>query len=232
VVGGPVEGAQLGGVFNYAHEVQGAQLSGVVNISRDVSGVQGGLVNVARGNVRGVQFGLVNYADDSDFSLGLVNIMRKGRVGVDGFASETGFFSLALKNGGSHWHSFYGVSYRGSDRDLRQGFLFGMGAHITTPSRLLFVDFDLLAIGIVNDRTGMPDRTGGGWLTQVRGVLGIRPMRYLSIYAGPTYNAYLTENVGSEPPLRSRVVSTVESTTFSYSQWPGFALGLQLLTSN
>src|SRR5258705_7885876 len=137
--------------------------------------------------------------------------MRKGRVGVDGFASETGFFSVAVKNGGTHWHSFYGVTYRGGDRDLRHGFLFGMGAHITTPSRLFFVDLDAFGVALSNERTSMSDRTGGGWLAEVRGVLGIRPMRYLSIYAGPTYNAYVTENVGSDPPLRSRAVPTDES---------------------
>ncbi len=233
VVGGPIEGAQLGGVFNYAGDVNGAQLSGVVNVSRDVSGVQGGLVNVAKGNVHGVQIGLVNYADDSDFSLGLVNIMRKGRIGVDGFGAETGFFSLALKNGGSYWHSFYGITYRhDTDQNLRYGYLLGLGAHITTPGRLFYVDFDALAIALGNERNGVPDRTGGGWLAEIRGVLGIRPLRHLSIYGGPTYNAYVTENLGSDPPLRSRFVSTVESQTFALSQWPGFTVGMQLMTGD
>jgi hypothetical protein len=232
VVGGPIEGAQIAGIFNSADRVKGVQLSGVVNLSADVSGVQGGLVNVASGNVHGLQVGLVNVADDSDFSLGLVNVMRKGRIGVDTFASETGFFSVALKSGGSHWHTLYGVTYRPTEGDLRYGYLFGMGAHITTPSRFVYVDLDGLVMGLGNERTGLPDRTAGGWLAEVRGVVGIRPGRLLSIYAGPTYNAYYTENVGSEAPLRSKVVSTDASRSFSYAQWPGFAVGIALLTGN
>jgi hypothetical protein len=232
-VGGPVEGAQLGGIFNYAKDVKGAQFSGVVNISRDLSGVQGSLVNVANGTVHGVQIGLVNVADDSDFSLGLVNVMKKGRFGVDGFGAETGFFSLALKNGGSHWHSFYGISYRArADANLRYGLLLGLGAHITTNSRRFYVDIDGLAMALGNDRGDFPDQTSGGWLSEIRAVLGYRPFRHLSIYAGPSYNAYYTENVGSELPVRSKFVSTVESSTFAYSQWPGFTLGVQLMTGD
>src|SRR5262249_9442461 len=145
VVGGPVEGAQVGGIFNYAHQVKGAQLSTIANVAGDVSGMQGGLVNVSSGKVHGLQVGLVNVADDSDFSFGLVNVMRKGRAGVDGFATETGFFSIALKNGGSHWHSFYGFSYRSTDQVLHYGFLFGLGAHVTTKNRFFYFDVDALA---------------------------------------------------------------------------------------
>ena len=64
------------------------------------------------------------------------------------------------------------------------------------------------------------------------GVIGIRPVSMLSVYAGPTYNAYYTEHVGSEPPLRSKLVSTVESQTYAYSQWPGFSVGVALMTGD
>ncbi len=231
MVGGPVEGVQVAGVFNYAHQVKGAQLAAVVSVaSGDVSGMQAGVVNVASGTVHGVQIGIVNYADDSDVSFGLINIMRKGRVGVDGFMSETGFYSLALKNGGKHWHSFYGVSYRGGNQDLRLGFLLGMGGHITL-SRRWFADIDGFAVALGSDRASVPDPKGG-WLAQVRGVVGLHPIPILSVYAGPTYNAYVTENLRSEPPMRSRFVATTETQSFSYSRWPGFAVGVQLMTGD
>jgi hypothetical protein len=217
VVGGPVEGAQLANIFNYAH---------------DVKGMQGSLVNVAFGQVRGVQVGLVNVADDSDFSFGLINVMRKGRIGVDGFGAETGFFSFALKNGGSHWHNFYGVTSRKTDQGQQFGYLFGLGAHITTRRHFFFLDLDGLVNVLPNPQGGFPDRSGGGWLAQVRGVVGIHPIPIVSIYAGPTYNAYVTEDLLAEPLTRSRLAATYESRSFSYSRWPGFMAGIQLMSGN
>jgi len=217
ITGGPVEGAQIAGVFNLA---QG-----------DVKGAQFGLVNVSSGVVHGVQFGLVNVADDSDLSIGLVNILRKGRIGVDAFGAETGFTSLALKNGGKHWHAFYGITYRGGDRDLRFGYALGLGAHLTTPSRVVFVDIDALAFALSHDAGSLPDRKGG-WLAEGRAVVGVRPVPHVSIYAGPTYNAYITQDIGSDPPFQSHLVASAASRSFAYSRWPGFSIGLQVMSGD
>ncbi len=55
----------------------------MTGIADDVNGVQfSSLVNKAR-KVNGVQFAtLVNIADESDFPVGLVNIIKKGERGI------------------------------------------------------------------------------------------------------------------------------------------------------
>jgi hypothetical protein len=189
--------------------------------------VQAGLVNTSSGAVRGLQVGLVNVADDSDLSLGLVNIMRKGRVGVDAFAAETGFSSIALKNGGKHWHGFYGFSYRGGEESLNYGYFIGLGAHVTTPVRFLYVDFDALVFALTKDG-GFPDRKGG-WLAEARAVVGVHPVRFVSIYGGPTFNAYVTQDLASESPYRSRLVASAETRSLAYARWPGFAIGMTVM---
>jgi hypothetical protein len=253
-VGGPVEGAQVGGVVNiangdvdgaqvgvvnYARGVRGAQVSvvsvaagkvagvqvGTVAISRGAQGAQIGVVNVASGPVDGVQIGVVNYAEESDLSIGLVSVVRNGRLGIDAFGSETGFLTAAVKHGGKHWHNFYGVTRRTATQEVSWGGVLGLGLHAPL-NRFLYVDFDALGY-FLTDKTNSPNKIG--WLTQGRAVLGVRPIPAVALYAGPTYNAYITNYVDAEPLFRSGIVTTTRDGTASYSHWPGLSVGVQLL---
>lgn len=68
-------------LFEKTWSVRGLQLAGVANVAVDsVCGASIAPVKVATGEVRGVQIGVVSIAEQSDFSLGVVNVNTRGRT--------------------------------------------------------------------------------------------------------------------------------------------------------
>lgn len=82
----------------------------MTGIADDVNGVQfSSLVNKAR-KVNGVQFAtLVNIADESDFPVGLVNIIKKGERGISVTYDLLGNTLLSFRSGGKYT---YGISFQ------------------------------------------------------------------------------------------------------------------------
>ena len=125
---GPVDGGQLGLLFNLATgDVHGLQLAGGVNVATgnvrglqasfgvnrttgDVTGVQMATVNATRGHVRGAQAGFVNTAGDVDgLQIGLVNVgnqVRGVQVGLVNVSDDIEGVPIGLINvsrtGGVH----------------------------------------------------------------------------------------------------------------------------------
>ncbi|MBU1380850.1 caspase family protein [Myxococcota bacterium] len=125
-IAGDLHGLQISGISNIAKNIKGFQLSGVYNQAENVSGFQLGVINKAK-KVRGFQLGVVNIAEESDWSLGLVNIVKNGRylLGVTGNTFKAG--TVEFKHGGKYWHTLYSVSSNKSgDRD-RDKILAGAG---------------------------------------------------------------------------------------------------------
>ena len=128
VVRGYAMGVQIAGISNHAHDggiglamagvvntaqggYRGVQIAGAVNHAGDVQGVQlAGLYNVA-GRVRGVQIGIVNVAESSDWTLGLVNIVRDGQMSLGLQYDATGSALLAFRSGGRHLYGILGAGY-------------------------------------------------------------------------------------------------------------------------
>lgn len=100
--GGALEGNQTSGVISSAKgDVAGVQIAGVGNISgKTMRGVQiAGVFNYAR-RLKGLQVGIVNITDTTDgFSIGLVNIARKGYKKVSVFATDELPYNIAWKSG-------------------------------------------------------------------------------------------------------------------------------------
>lgn len=103
-------GLQLSGLTNIADDVYGLQLSGLANVADDVYGLQfAGLFNVAR-RARGVQFAaLVNVAEESDFPIGLINIIKQGDKGVAFTYDMLGNTTLSFRSGGKYAYGILGV---------------------------------------------------------------------------------------------------------------------------
>lgn len=131
IVGGGVDGMQLAGLGNIAKDTEGVQLAGLVNISQDTYGLQlsgvaniaedvyglqlAGLVNVAK-RVKGVQFASVlNVAEESDFPIGLVNIVKNGCMGVALTYDIVGNMLVSFRSGGRYAYGIVGV---GCNRQL------------------------------------------------------------------------------------------------------------------
>ncbi len=84
IVSGQADGLQLSGLFNWTGGGSGLMASSCFNVTRGTfTGLQiAGLVNVAD-KVRGVQLStLVNVAQECDFPIGLINIIKNGEMGV------------------------------------------------------------------------------------------------------------------------------------------------------
>jgi hypothetical protein len=100
IAGGGMSGAQLG-TFNISGgRTYGAQL-GVVNIGGDVEGAQLGVLNIAS-VVHGTQIGVLNIAQESDVSIGLLDIITRGHYHLAIWGNETSVFNAAVKMGGEH----------------------------------------------------------------------------------------------------------------------------------
>ena len=105
-------GLQLAGLSNVSHDLYGIQLAGLFNCAKNVYGLQfAGLVNVAK-RARGVQFAtILNVAEESDFPIGLINIIKEGNKGVALTYDMLGNAVMSFRSGGKYAYGILGVGY-------------------------------------------------------------------------------------------------------------------------
>lgn len=105
-------GLQFAGMVNTAQGTSGVQIAGLTNVSKNVYGSQfAGLVNVAW-KVTGVQFAaLVNVAEESDFPIGIINIIKKGEKGIALTYDMLGNAVVSFRSGGKYTYGILGVGY-------------------------------------------------------------------------------------------------------------------------
>lgn len=103
-------GFQLAGLFNVSHDLYGIQLAGLFNCAKNVYGLQfAGLVNVAK-RTKGVQFAtILNVAEESDFPIGLINIIKQGDKGVALTYDMLGNAMVSFRSGGKYTYGILGV---------------------------------------------------------------------------------------------------------------------------
>lgn len=179
-VSGRMDGLQVGAV-SVAGDVSGVQV-GAVAVARDTEGLQLGVVNVGR-KATGVQLGLVNIADESDAPIGIINVIRHGRLHVDGWLLDFGGAAAGLLHGGKYTHTIYGVGVRkGADDKAHPVFVLGIGGHVPVRERA-FVDVDVLTHYVPN---GQFDNSAN--VFQLRVIGGVKVSDALSLFAGPTAN--------------------------------------------
>ena len=130
---GTYKGVQLAGITNIAKGTyKGVQLAGLLNTSKDITGLQfAGLLNIA-GKVRGVQFaGLLNIAEESDCPIGLVNIVKRGEMGIALTYDILGNGIVSFRSGGKYTYGIIGFGYNhklsGDNKTVAEA---GYGVHI------------------------------------------------------------------------------------------------------
>ena len=187
-----------------------------------MSGAQVGLVNVA-GHVRGAQVGLVNVADRVDGApVGLFSFVRRGRAGLELFASDWAPASVAVHVGNAHVHSLLTVGGQLPQFSSRVFSLGGgLGVHLPFATRWS-LDVDASAHALLRyDQPLAPP----GLLTQLRTTVGFRPSEGpLSFFVGPTLN--LRPSLTGAPLEQLGLVRPFGSDTFHW--WPGLVAGLRL----
>lgn len=104
------KGLQIAGLTNISQNAFGLQFSGLANVATNVKGMQfAGLINVAN-KVDGVQFASVlNIADESNFPIGIVNIIKNGEKGVALTYDVLNNAVLSFRSGGKYTYGIIGV---------------------------------------------------------------------------------------------------------------------------
>ena len=149
-------GLQIGGIVNYSGSTKGLMLGGISNISGDIIGFQfAGVMNVAK-NVKGVQFAsIINIADDSDFPIAFINIIKNGKMGVSLSYDILNNTVLSFRSGGKYTYGILGVGYNAKVNDGSKIMAeAGYGIHI--PVNHLFEinnEFKAISVGFSNDKT-------------------------------------------------------------------------------
>jgi hypothetical protein len=236
--GGSVSGAQLGvvnvlkgsfvgsqtGVVNVTGaDARGAQL-GVVNVTHGgVEGVQIGTTNVATGEVRGTQIGVINYAEVSDYPIGVVSVVRRGRTSVDGWVTEAGIGMAGVRHGGRVIHNVYGVGYRAGAL-AAWSFALGLGARLELSPRA-HVDFEAIAYWLQQSQAFQRDAQ----IASAGVSFGYALTSVFGVFAAPTFNVLFAQEdktLTEVGPLWSSAL-LYESDTATIRAWPGAALGLR-----
>ena len=149
-------GLQIGGIVNYSGSAKGLMLGGISNISGDFTGFQfAGVMNVAK-NVKGVQFAsIINIADDSDFPIAFINIIKNGKMGVSLSYDILNNTVLSFRSGGKYTYGILGVGYNAKVNDGSKIMAeAGYGIHI--PVNHLFEinnEFKATSVGFSNEKT-------------------------------------------------------------------------------
>jgi hypothetical protein len=190
VNGGNLKGVQVAGFLNVAPEVEGAQIGGFLNIAR---------------KVKGVQVGFINLAEDIDgVPIGFLSIVKNGTRAVTFFANEVMLSNIGVKVGSRRIYNILSAGYNPGAGLYRYSFGWGIGHHGTFGERV-YLDTDLMVQNLHESRF----RSDLSMLTSVRVLPGFRLGNVFSLYAGPTFNYFISDYAdGSE--LGRRPVYTRE----------------------
>ncbi|QSQ20471.1 caspase family protein [Pyxidicoccus parkwayensis] len=213
-----MRGAQVSAGINLTERLAGAQV-GLINLSGDVSGAQVGLINVAT-NVRGVQLGLINISDDVSVPIGLLSIVRKGRLAFEVSADDVLPLSVSLKYGS---RTVYVLATEGlwlEDRTVKTHTLIGLGVHLPLgASERYYLDTDV-AVGFL----GGPD----GSLMRLRTMVGWELKRRFALFAGVTINTYSPPSEGEAPKVTWLPQWKLGRGEDAMRIWPGLLLGVRI----
>jgi len=187
-----VKGVQVAGVANFSQEkASGVQIAGVSNISnREMNGVQiAGVVNYTK-KLKGVQIGLINIADTSaGYSIGLINIIIKGYHKLSFSANEIQNFSAAFKTGNSKLYSILQAGLNASDSNKVYSFGYGLGSELSLNKKKTLS---------INPELSSQYLYLGSWdyfnlLNRFNLNLNVKLGKYISLFAGPSYSVYITD---------------------------------------
>jgi hypothetical protein len=187
-----VSGMQVAGVGNFvAKQFAGLQIAGVANLNGSVTnGLQiAGVVNYTR-KLKGVQIGLINIADSSSgYSIGLINIVLKGYHKLSYSVNELQNVNLAFKTGNSKLYSILHAGVNLSDSNKIYSYGYGLGSELPLNKK------KTIAINpeLVSQYLYLGSFSYTNLLNRLSLNVTVKLGRYLSIYAGPSYAVFITD---------------------------------------
>ncbi len=215
-------GLQIGGIVNYSSSAKGLMLGGISNISGDFTGFQlAGVMNVAK-NVKGVQFAsIINIADDSDFPIAFINIIKNGKMGVSLSYDILNNTVLSFRSGGKYTYGILGVGYNAKVNDGSKIIAeAGYGIHI--PVNHLFEinnEFKATSVGFSNDKTCY----NFAYLLAP----SVTFWNHYNIFGGVSFN-YLNSNYeDSNDLLPKKYIWSKDTNDNAQRMYVGYQIGLQ-----
>ena len=196
-----MSGLQVGGVGNFARrKVAGTQIAGVANFAnKGIRGAQiAGVINYAK-KLNGLQIGLINIADSSDgYSIGLLNIVVNGYHKLSISTDEYINLNASLKTGTRKLYSILhaGMNWGNSDEKV---YTFGYG---------LGTELRLSKTFSVNPELTSQYLYLGSWdylnlLSKFRLNLNVHLGKNISLFGGPVFNVYYTQQPLSVPGYKT-----------------------------
>jgi len=172
---------QVAGLVNVAQQENGVQLSGLLNKAGDVNTQIAGLLNIAK-KVKGLQIaGLLNIAEESDYPVGLINLIKNGEKQVGVSLDETGSTVIAFRSGGSVLYGIVGAGYNFRYHNARYVLETGIGAHIPV--------WQHLRLDLEISECTLSDIQNDVYFKSTAGILaGYKIPGGIELFAGPTIN--------------------------------------------
>ncbi|MBS1597570.1 MAG: hypothetical protein JST75_05055 [Bacteroidetes bacterium] len=217
------DGVQVAGFLNKTGSLKGVQAAGFINKSGDVNTQAAGFINIAR-KVKGVQVaGFINIADSSDYSIGIINLIKHGEKGIGVTVDETTTTLLSFRSGGRIMYGIIGAGYNFKNKNAQ---LFaweaGIGAHIPISYQFrINAEATLLSLDDFNKK-------GDYYKSSLRILPAIRLGDHIELFAGPTLNfVHYSNDLGKDLVTRYQWSKTTSDNHFQ-GLYVGLIGGVQI----
>lgn len=187
VAGGGTNFLQVAGISNVSDVNQGVQLAGIFNFANSNKGLQVGLINLSNEN-KGVSFGLINF-------------VKTGYHKTDIAANEIFPVNLTLKSGSRYFYNTYnfGVKF-GENRVIAAGL--GFGSNFTIKNKLQ-MSIDISSQILTEDDFST---FRFAQLYKFAPTIEYALKKWVTVFAGPTYNVNFQGNANDEGLYVSNIV--------------------------
>ncbi len=229
VIWGSMNGVQVTGSINIVKDsVHGVQLGAVGNIARkEMRGLQVGTIFNYAGHMKGVQIGLINIADTSSgYSIGFVNIVRKGYHKLSVSTDEVLNLNVAYKSGNKKLYSILLAGANISSTQKAYAFGYGIGREFTlTPAKSITAEF-------IQETLYLGDWTHLRTLYRIEPSFNWKLNKTFTLFAGPVFTVcYPSTEGGSATDYKSKLPSSGYhnfSIGRNVSGWIGWHAGINL----
>lgn len=219
---GAAMGLQISGVTNINNgSFIGLQLSSVANIAGDVKGMQLSAVMNKAKKVKGVQFAtLLNIAEESNFPIAFINIIKNGKMGVALTHDILNNKVVSLRSGGKYT---YGILGFGFNNKITEGNRLvaeaGYGIHIPI-TEWFEINNELKAT-----MTGLGSETSNNFGYFLSPSLTL--LEHYNFFAGVSVNYFNSNSINSESILPNNSFWSKDGNDYIHRMYVGYQIGVQ-----
>lgn len=221
---GAAMGLQISGVTNINNgSFIGLQLSSVANIAGDVKGMQLSAVMNKAKKVKGVQFAtLLNIAEESNFPIAFINIIRNGKMGVALTHDILNNKVVSLRSGGKYT---YGILGFGFNNKITEGNRLvaeaGYGIHIP------ITDWFEINNELKATMTGLGSETSNNFGYFL--VPSLTLLEHYNFFAGVSVNYFNSNSINLETILPNNCFWSKDGNDYIHRMFVGYQIGVQYI---